>query len=635
MTAPVTVAVTAVVILDETAAAHARRLVAAMPDAELHARAGRVAGADVEFEDTASHLRALYNEGRAVIAFCAAGIVIRALAPVLAQKQAEPPVVCVSHDGGYAVPLLGGHRGANKLAHRAAQMLAGRAAVTTASDTAFGFALDDPPPGWRLANPESAKGVTAALLGSGGVFLDDPMGVAGWMAAAPWRADEPDAPWRADKPDAPDESEASAARFIPAVRVTAHAADKNWPAGDMIFHPPVLTVGVGCERGAPADALIETVRGALNRANLAEAACAVAVSLDIKMDEPAVHALGDALGVPARFYDARTLEAESHRLKNPSDVVFAETGCHGVAEGAALAAAGPGGVLLIPKTKGPRVTCAVALAPGLVDAAQTGRAQGSLTLVGLGPGSAEWRTPAADAAVAAASDVVGYGPYLDLIADKLTGKACHKSDLTHEESRARLALDLAATGRRVALLGSGDAGIYALGALVFELLDREGAVNPAWLRVAVETAPGVSAMQAAAARIGAPLGHDFCAVSLSDLLTPWDVIEKRLRAAAEGDFVVALYNPVSVRRREQLGRARDILITGRGRDAPVALARNLGRAGEAVKTLRLGDLTADDADMLTVVVIGASSSRVFEHAGRTRIYTPRGYAEKSAQKKPA
>ncbi|MHC8507910.1 MAG: precorrin-3B C(17)-methyltransferase [Rhodospirillales bacterium] len=610
-----------IVVLDEFAAPIARRLLYSMPDVELHGRAGRVAGADVVFEDTASHLRELFNEGRAVIAFCAAGIIIRALAPVLAQKRAEPPVVCVSHDGLYAVPLLGGHRGANTLAHRAAQALAGRAAITTASDTAFGFALDDPPPGWRLANPESAKGITAAFLAVGEVALDDPLGVADWMNGAPWRT--------------PERTAESGAGAAPTVHVTAHAADKNWRAGEMVFHPPVLAVGVGCERGAPAEMLIDVVRGALAQADLAEAACAVVVSLDIKMDEPAVHALSEALGVPARFYDARTLESETHRLKNPSDLVFAETGCHGVAEGAALAAAGPDGVLLVPKTKGARVTCAIARAPAPIDVLQTGRAQGSLTLVGLGPGSPAWRTPAADAAVAAAADVVGYGPYLDLIADKMTGKACHRSDLTHEEDRARLALDLAAMGRRVALLGSGDAGIYALGALVFELLDREGAANPAWLRVAVETVPGVSAMQAAAARIGAPLGHDFCAVSLSDLLTPWDVIEKRLRAAAEGDFVVALYNPVSARRREQLGRARDILIAGRGPDAPVVLARNLGRAGEAVKTLRLGDLTADDADMLTVVIIGSAASRAFEHAGRTRIYTPRGYAEKSAQKQRA
>jgi len=198
--------------------------------------------------------------------------------------------------------------------------------------------------------------------------------------------------------------------------------------------------------------------------------------------------------------------------------------------------------------------------------------------------------------------------------------------MTEETARCRAALDLAAGGRTVALVSSGDAGVYGMAALVFELLDREDKAD--WNRIAIQVVPGLSALQAAAARAGAPLGHDFCTVSLSDLLTPWPVIEQRPRAAAAGDFVVALYNPVSRRRRNQLPAARDILLAGRPADTPVILARNLGRDGETVAVTRLAELTANDADMLTVVLVGAASTRAVVRGVNRWVYTPRGYAGK-------
>jgi cobalt-precorrin 5A hydrolase/precorrin-3B C17-methyltransferase len=227
-----------------------------------------------------------------------------------------------------------------------------------------------------------------------------------------------------------------------------------------------------------------------------------------------------------------------------------------------------------------------------------------------------------------ATDVVGLQLYLDLAKDLVAGKACHATLLSEETARARLALELAAGGRAVALVSSGDAGIYGMASLVFELLEREP--EPAWRRIAVTVVPGLSALQAAAARIGAPLGHDFCAVSLSDLLTPWPDIERRLRAAADGDFVVALYNPVSKRRTWQLAAARDILLAGRPPETPVVLARNLGREGERIDVVALADLEPGHADMLTLVVVGSSHTRAFEAGGRRWVFTPRGYAAKAA-----
>ncbi len=245
----------------------------------------------------------------------------------------------------------------------------------------------------------------------------------------------------------------------------------------------------------------------------------------------------------------------------------------------------------------------------------------------MGPGRADWRAPEADRRIAAATDLVGYSLYIDLLGPAAAGKARHDYKLGEEELRVRAALDLAAEGRDVALICSGDAGIYAMGSLLWELIERGG--RPDWRRVEVTTVPGISAMQAAASRIGAPLGHDFCAISLSDLMTPWPAIERRITAAAQGDFVVAFYNPVSQRRRFQLARAREILLAHRPAATPVVLGRNLGRDGETLTVTTLGDLTVEMVDMLTLVLVGSSESRALVLGdGTPRVYTPRGYGDK-------
>jgi cobalt-precorrin 5A hydrolase/precorrin-3B C17-methyltransferase len=381
--------------------------------------------------------------------------------------------------------------------------------------------------------------------------------------------------------------------------------------------------------GSDADpAEVETlVRETLSEAGLSQKAVACIASIDLKADEPAILTASEHLGVPARFFAAARLEQETPRLANPSDTVFAEVGCHGVSEGAALAAAGPHAHLIVAKRKSRRATCAVAEAPAIIDPATVGRARGSLAIVGIGPGTADWLTPHASRALARADTIVGYGLYLDLISDRITGKDHIRTPLGAEEERVRQALDLAATGRDVALVSSGDAGIYAMATLVFECLET-GGLEAGAERVDIDIAPGISAMQAAAARAGAPLGHDFCTISLSDLLTPWETIDTRIRAAAEGDFVIAFYNPVSQRRRTQLAAAREILLQHRPADTPVILGRNLGRDGERLTTVTLEELDVDDVDMLTLVIVGASSTRRVTTAGRTWTYTPRGYDTK-------
>jgi cobalt-precorrin 5A hydrolase / precorrin-3B C17-methyltransferase len=557
------------------------------------------------FPDTAPHLRALFAEGRPIVGICAAGILIRALAPALSDKRAEPPVVAVAEDGSSAVPLLGGHRGANQLARDIAALLGGHAAVTTAGDLALGVALDAPPAGWRLANPDDAPAIMAALVGGAPARLE---GQAAWLRDSLIRFDD----------DA-------------AIRLIATIGRADGDRQTLVYHPQRLALGVGCERGAEAAELAAIAEATLAEGGLAAGAVACVVSLDLKADEPAVLELAGRLGVPARFFPAERLEEETPRLASPSDAVFREVGCHGVAEAAALAAAGPDGRLVVAKRKSARATCAVAVAPAPIDPAAVGRGRGRLAIVGIGPGGPGWLTPEARRLIETSDALVGYSRYLDLIAGLAPGAERLAFPLGAEAARCLTALRLAGDGRNVALISSGDPGIYAMASLVFELLDGRGpALADAARRAEIVVAPGVSALQAAAARAGAPLGHDFCAISLSDLLTPWPAIAARVEAAAAADFAIAFYNPVSRRRQWQLAEAKAILLQHRPPATPVVVARNLGREGEAVQLTNLGALDLGKLDMLSVVLVGASTTARVAAGGRDWLYTPRGYATKEA-----
>jgi precorrin-3B C17-methyltransferase len=254
-----------------------------------------------------------------------------------------------------------------------------------------------------------------------------------------------------------------------------------------------------------------------------------------------------------------------------------------------------------------------------------------LFVVGTGPGNLALVAPRASEAIKASSDLVAYGLYLDLLGTICDGKTHHDLPLGEEIGRARLALDLAASGKTTALVSSGDIGIYAMATLVFELLDRQlsgDEEHPEWLDVEIEVVPGISAMQAGASRVGALLGHDFCTVSLSDLLTPWETIIKRVDAAGQGDFVISFYNPVSKKRDWQLNAARDVLLQYRPASTPVLIGRQLTREDEQITITTLGQLDAKDVDMFTMVSVGNSESRHLVNGQKEWLYTPRGYKKK-------
>ncbi len=375
----------------------------------------------------------------------------------------------------------------------------------------------------------------------------------------------------------------------------------------MRLFPPSLVVGVGASKGAPASEILELLRTALADAGLDARSLHSLASVDAKADEPGLLAAAAELGVPARFFTADELAAVT--VPNPSEAPLAAVGTPSVAEAAALLGAETT-ELLVPKRKSApegraaMATVAVARRP----------LRGRLAIVGLGPGARDLLTDRARTELRRASVIVGLDQYVDQIRDLLRpGVRIEATGLGAEEERARSAVRLAQQGLAVALIGSGDAGVYAM---------ASPALAEAGADIDVVGVPGVTAAMAAASLLGAPLGHDHVSISLSDLHTPWEVIERRVRAAAEADLVVTFYNPRSRARDWQLPKALSILAEHRDAPAtPVGIARSVSRPDEWHRVTTLAALDPTEVDMFTVVTVGNTASR--EVAGR--FVTPRGY----------
>lgn len=528
----------------------------------------------------------------------AAGLVTRLIAPLLTGKEHDPAVVVVDPQGRFAIPLLGGHSaGAEALSQRVAALLGGTAVLTGASSGTGRLALDSfgMAWGWRRGTGDWNALMQRAASGQPIAFRQE-HGSRQWqqLPAATLLNLQP--------------SSDRATQLV----VSYHQGDGcRW-------HPPGLWLGVGCERGTSLALLERLIDDTLAKQQVAPEAVAGLASANRKSDEPALLALAKQRGWPLRLFEPETLAAVA--VPNPSAAVAAEMGTPSVAEAASLLAAGADASLLVPKRIEQRREGELGAATLAIAAAASQRAPqcGHLHLVGSGPGRLDLLTPEAHDALAQSTVWVGYGLYLDLLEPlrrpdqlRLDGR------LTEERARCAQALELASQGLPVALVSSGDSGIYAMAGLALELWLQQ----PADGRPAFSVHPGISALQLAAARAGAPLMHDFCTISLSDRLTPWPVIERRLEAAAAGDFVVALYNPRSLGRDWQLGRARELLLAGRPGNTPVAICRQLGRREEQVSLHTLEALPIQQVDMLTLVLVGNSSS--YEHDGR--MVTPRGY----------
>ncbi|MBJ2320866.1 MULTISPECIES: precorrin-3B C(17)-methyltransferase [unclassified Pseudomonas] len=539
----------AIVILGQGSLATARKLQQVYPGALIHGLATRVEGADRTYSEFGATLRQLYQQGTPLIALCAAGIVIRTLAPLLLEKGEEPAVLAVAEDGSAVVPLLGGLGGVNLMARDIGAALGVSAAITTSGELRFGTCLLNPPAGYQLADIELGKRFVSDLLAGESVRIE---------GAAPWL----------EEANLPQDQQARLAIHV-------GSAERTPTANELLIYPQ--NVYVTCRPGAQ---LAERVRTALQEAGVAVQSLACLLASDLQMADASLHEAASALGVPLRF--------------------------------AALT---------------PVADISITVAEQPLDLSQVGRPRGRLAVIGLGPGAAELMVPAVKAELARCTDVLGYETYVRMAGPFRDDQVQHCTDNREEMQRARHAFELAAQGRSVVVVSSGDPGVFAMAAAVIEALHESS--EPAWHQVDLEILPGVSASLATAAQAGAPLGHDFCVMSLSDNLKPWSIIEKRLDLAAQADLALAFYNPISRSRPWQLGRALEIVALHRTPQTPVVLGRDIGRPGQTLRVTTLGQLTPEQVDMRTMVLIGSSTTCVFPRAGGGEwVYTPRWYGDK-------
>lgn len=553
-------------------ARNARHLASSWPDARLYEGSVR------------ESLARAWSECDGIVLFLATGAALRLVSELLEDKNTDPGVVTVDDAARYAVSLCGGHEGgANELARRVADALGAEPVITTASEATDAPSLGSlgADLGFVVEEGSDLAAVGRAVVSGEEVRL---------VSEERWPLGP--LPGNIARGELPEDG-------TPAIVISDRL--REFPRPSVVYRPPSLVAGVGCSRGASAAEIIGVLRSSLWEAGLSERSVAYLASVEAKRDEAGLHEAARERGVELCFHPAE--ELAEIEVPNPSDAALRAVGTPSVSEAAALAT---GGELLVEKRKSANATVALARRP----------VQGRLYLVSLGPGEDALIPPLAREALVRSELVVGLDQYVDRIRHMLRpGTRVETPPLGDEVKRAALAIAEARAGGSAALVSSGDIGVYAMGSPALEALGADDSVD-------VISVPGVTAANAAASLLGSPLGHDHCSISLSDLLTPWEAIQRRVEAAGIGDFVISFYNPRSRGRDWQLGKVREILLEHRPPETPVGLVTDAYRPRERVKVTDLGSLTLEDVDMLTVVVVGSSQTRMMGG----RMVTPRGYS---------
>ncbi len=548
-----------------------------------------------------------WAKGTNLVFVMAAGIVVRTIAPLLGNKRIDPAVVVLDDLGEHAISLLSGHAGgANGLAIEIGRLVGAQPVVTTASDKnglpsidlwaeSVGLAVEN----WKALPKKGRKLVDEGTLR---VFSDVAI-------------------------DLPEAYEPAGDASIADVVVTNRTALPGLRKDAVILRPGNLTVGIGCNSGTDAREIEDAVRKTLFDAGLSFLSLSAVGTIDKKASEPGLLAFTRLHGLPLLSFTPDELNSVPGVA--PSEAARKATGANAVADPSALLASGDGR-LKVAKRKMGNVTVAIAERARLLSIGtdgpddSMGAPKGAIYIVGTGPGSIEHLTPRAFQAIRRSDVIVGYPTYLNLIRGLIAGKEIVSTGMAREIDRCTKAIDLARKGKRVSVISGGDPGIYAMAGLIFDLL-RENKV-PLPESVSVEVIPGISALNACAARLGAPLMHDFAVISLSDRLTPWETIARRLDAAAGTDFVIVLYNPKSASRRRHIRKAQEIVLRHRPGSTPVGIVKGATRQDEAVILSDLDSMPFHEIDMQTTVIIGNSQSVVWNG----RMITPRGYENKKA-----
>ncbi len=565
---------TAILVLNAAAMPVARQIAGQMArcECEIAGLRGRVDMAPFLFSDFTAEVQYRFRLGQKLIGICAAETLIRAVAPMLAASQDEPPVLAVSQDGQLVVPLLGEKNGANELALEVAGWLKGKPAITASGFRHFGVVLEAPPEGYWPANPEAAPKVMARLLDGGRVALS---------GSAPWLQNS----------DLPIDNHAGDV----IIKVTPFKAALSSDDRDvLVYHPQSVIAAAKTPEKLTSAALAD----ALQTANIADAALAGLLLPPETVVLPQHREIALNRNIPLRVLARGALNKEG---------LAALAAQAGIAKCEVVEA---GGFWFL-------------IAPDPVDMARIGVGVGQLSLVGLGPAGKSWLLPQARDVLAAATDLIGDQDHLDRVPQLRAGQRRHPFSNRDPFDLARQALDLAVQGRQVALVSAGDPGFFGIAAAAMEALEQQPKASAT---VEIEVLPGLSAIQAVAAQAGAPLGHDFCVIALSDLLTTEAVIEKRLLHAAQGDFVTVLYSTKSQSQRQQIEAARAILRSYRRADTPVVVADDIGEKEPFVTMTTLSSLKPSHIGKQSLMIIGSSQTRMLTLMdGRQRIYTPRSY----------
>jgi cobalt-precorrin 5A hydrolase / precorrin-3B C17-methyltransferase len=573
----------------------------------------------------------IWQEYYAFVFCLATGAVIRTISPLLTDKTHDPAIIVIDITGKYVISLCGGHQSnGDLLTTLIAQQLSATPIITGTSSSLNLPTIDllGKPFGWQKGTGSWTK-VMAAAANNKPVEVIQDAGSKLWIKSLPKKHPLLITNLKEDNSNA---EAITTIKTKPQARIWISATTRKFAETDTLpkvqWHPKVLWVGVGCERDTALQLVKNALETTLQQYHLSQKAIAGIATIDIKADEVAIVQLCQQENLSLKTFDATTLKQVT--VPTPSEVVEQEVGTPSVAEAAAILGAmsvnspdKPQNCQLIVKKQifkqEHRGAVTIAIAQSAVE--YTGRI-GKLYLIGTGPGSLEQITPAAKTAITQADVVIGYTLYIDLIKPLLrSSQIIEALPITQEQQRGERAIQLAQWGLTVAVISSGDCGIYGMAGLVLEQLKIN---NWDGKTPQVQVFPGISALQAVASRVGAPLMHDFCTISLSDLLTPWDVILKRLKAAAIGDFITVFYNPRSQKRIEQIVTAQEIFLQHRDKNTPVAIVKSVYREDEQITITTLVKMLDTPIDMLTTVIIG--NSNTYQYADW--IITPRGYLER-------
>ncbi len=527
---------------------------------------------------------------------------IRIINSILTSKDQDPGVIVIDNKCSKIVPLIGLHQSnTQNIACQIANLFGGEIIETNNSNNQSFLNLDAFGNQWgwqRFGNIKDWSKLVIKQANNEKIFCKQSSGNSLWKNSESGEIINQINEKEIVKPDA-----------------TFHVS--IFENHETSWHPPVLWIGIGCERNTSKDLIANSLNNFFESRNLSQKSIAGFATIDIKNNEKGILELVKEKNLPIKFFSKEDLSKMI--VPNPSNVVQNEIGTPSVAEASCLIAAGEESKLLeekrIFKNESGAVTIAVAESKN-----QYNPTHGEIHIIGSGPGDISFLTNNARKALSRCTVWIGYKMYLDLIKPiKRNDQVLIESKLTEEKERCSKAIKLAEEGIKVALISSGESGFYGMAGLLLELLQK----IKKEFRPYFEVHPGISSVQLAAAISGAPLMNDFCSVSLSDKLTPWSLIEKRIEGALLGDFVIALFNPQSIERNWQLKSIIDICLKSRHSDTPVLIARQVGRDNQTKKFFTLNTIPFKEIDMLSIIIIGNSQTTLVDEI----FLTPRGYLQ--------